>query len=385
MSNTIANLKKQLVQLKELHASGVIPTDQFDTSRAKLEKQILDAVMEQPTSSTRSGAKWSLWGGIIAFVVLFAGFGYWWKGGWSAGMQQASSSAVTETTAPTAATGPNAPHTTDNAQIAEMVEKLAQRLRKTPGDAEGWAMLARSYTVLGKRPEALQAYAKAMELRKDDPNLLADYADVMAMDSGGKLSNASMKLVERALQIDPRNLKALALAGTYAFDRKDYAKAKRNWEQVVQFGPTDNPMVQQAQLGLAELKSTTSDNASASSLPQQDTKTAGSPSVSGVVSLSPNLTSRVDPNDTVFIFAQAADGPKMPLAVLRKQVKDLPFQFKLDDSMAMAPAMRLSSVEKVVVGARISKSGNATPQPGDFSAKTAPITVGSADVRLEVR
>lgn len=384
MQNTLATLKNQLQQLKELHASGVIGSDQFEESRSKLEKQILDTVLEQPAPSV-SRSQWLLWGSVTAFVVLFAGLGYWWKGGWNASTQPVIAATGMGSASPDMA--PNAPHTTDNAQIADMVEKLAQRLRNTPDDAEGWAMLARSYTVLGKRPEALKAYAKALALRKDDPNLLADYADAMAMDSGGKLSNESMKLVERALRIDSRNLKALSLAGTYAYDRKDFAKATRHWEQVVQFGPSDNPLVQQAQLGLSDIRaaSATGGVAPQPALPESKNLSAAKTSVSGVVTLAPSLKGRVAETDTVFIFAQAAEGPKMPLAVLRKQVNDLPFQFTLDDSMAMAPAMRLSGAGKVVIGARISKSGDATPQPGDISAKTAAVAVGSTGVRLEVR
>jgi cytochrome c-type biogenesis protein CcmH len=107
--------------------------------------------------------------------------------------------------------------------------------------------------------------------------------------------------------------------------------------------------------------------------------------VSGTVTLSAALAKQAQPDDTVFIFARTAEGSRMPLAILRKQVKDLPFTFKLDDSMAMSPASALSTASKVIVGARVSKSGNAMPQPGDLSGQSAPVNVGATDVKIEIK
>ena len=106
--------------------------------------------------------------------------------------------------------------------------------------------------------------------------------------------------------------------------------------------------------------------------------------LSGTVALSPEITDKVSPGDTVYIFARAAQGPRIPLAILRKQVGDLPMQFTLDDSMAMTPNMRLSSFPEVVVGARVSKSGNATPQAGDFEAISAPVKSNTRGLDLVI-
>ena len=148
----------------------------------------------------------------------------------------------------------SAPHGTNTDQVASMTDRLAQRLKNQPQDAEGWAMLARSYSVLGRHPEALQAYEKAIALRKDDANLLADYADSMAMKNNRVLAGEPLKLVERALKLEPHNLKALSMAGSEAFDRQDFAKATQYWQQVVQFGPADSPMVQQIAPSLERAK-----------------------------------------------------------------------------------------------------------------------------------
>jgi cytochrome c-type biogenesis protein CcmH len=97
------------------------------------------------------------------------------------------------------------------------------------------------------------------------------------------------------------------------------------------------------------------------------------------------MAKQAKPEDTVFVFARPAEGARMPLAILRKQVKDLPLQFTLDDSMAMSPANALSGASKVVVGARVSKSGNAMPQPGDLSGQSAPVSVGASGLQIEIR
>lgn len=115
---------------------------------------------------------------------------------------------------------------------------------------------------------------------------------------------------------------------------------------------------------------------------------AGAPArVSGTVRLAPSLKDRVAPDDTLFVFARAADdggGPRMPLAILRRQAKDLPLQFTLDDSLSMSPAARLSGATRVVVGARVSRSGNAMPQPGDLQALSVPVAVGTTGLQIEI-
>jgi cytochrome c-type biogenesis protein CcmH len=103
------------------------------------------------------------------------------------------------------------------------------------------------------------------------------------------------------------------------------------------------------------------------------------------VTLSAALAKQAQPEDTVFVFARAATGSRMPLAILRKQVKDLPISFTLNDSMAMSPSNALSSVPQVIVGARISKSGNAMPQPGDLSGQTDPVKVGATGLKIEIK
>jgi cytochrome c-type biogenesis protein CcmH len=410
MTQDISTLRRQLTQLQELHESGVLPAAQFDEGKATLERRILDLVMSgagddalvasapaaaapaagQGGSGTGAAAparSRKLLAALATGVVVLAAAGYWYMGS----PDQLASGPTGAGSAASPSAQQAAPHATSQEQIADMAEKLAVRMKDTPEDAEGWAMLARSYTVLGRHPEALVAYEKAVNLRKDDAPLLADYADSLAVKNGRKLAGEPMKWVEAALKLDPRNPKALALAGTHAFDIKDYAGAVKYWEQVVQFGPPDSGYVQQVQAGLAEARQLGGLPA-ASGVKVADAPAGGAPmalpgsSVSGSVSLSPELAKLASPDDTVFIYARAADGGlRMPLAIQRIQVKQLPFSFLLDDSSSMSPAARISGVKSVIVSARVSKSGQATPTPGDLTGQSAPVEVGASGLTIEIR
>ncbi len=401
MTDTIYTLKSQLAQLKDLHDGGALPLAHYEESKSALERRLLDAVMldvgtmhraaDNPAapdtetatvSSTPKKPSYRLLGGIGIGIVAIAAAGYWWTGtpsqiGLGAGAGEINSNAN-----PTA----GSPHATNFDQIAAMTDRLAIRLKEQPSDAEGWAMLARSYSVLGRHPEALTAYEKAIALRKNDATLLADYADSLAVKNDKNLSGEPMKWVERALKIDPKNLKALSLAGTNAFTRKDYPAAVKYWAKVTQFGPADNDLVKQVEPSLAEARELAGLPALTKKSEISTGATLGAAgSVAGTVSIPASLQKLVKPEDTVFIFARAAEGSRMPLAIIKKQVKDLPFNFALDDSTAMSPAAKISGAGKVIVGARVSKSGLATPQPGDLSGQTAAITVGTSGIQLAIK
>jgi cytochrome c-type biogenesis protein CcmH len=283
-------------------------------------------------------------------------------------------------------------------EIAAMVDRLAERLKERPDDAQGWAMLARSYLVLGRLEEAAQASARALQLQPDSPQALADHADVLAMKNGRTLEGEPMRLIERALQLDPDHLKSLALAGAAAFDRGDMARAAQLWDRVALLGPPGSDITQQAREGAAEarrLATQATAGGSSASAPGPAARAQGTAQpaaasaarVSGRIELAAALKAQARPEDTVYVFARNADatgGNRMPLAIVRAQVKDLPLPFTLDDSQAMGPGMGLSTAKRVVVGARVSRSGQAVPQPGDLEGLSAPVDVGAKDVRIEI-
>ena len=273
-------------------------------------------------------------------------------------------------------------------QIEKMVERLAERLKSDPGNVEGWQLLGRSYSAFGRFKESSEAYANAAKLRPDDAQLLADYADALGMALGRKLEGEPEKLIARALEIDPRNLKALALAGTGAFERKDYKGAAAYWERMLPLVEPDSDDARSIRANVEEARSL-----AGGSVPQKAAADAAAPAapaaapsarLRGEVRLAPALAEKVSPTDTVFIFARAAQGPPMPLAVLRKQVRDLPVEFALDDSMAMSPAMMLSGFAQVVVGARVSKSGDVAAKPGDLQGQSAPVASNANGVAVVI-
>jgi cytochrome c-type biogenesis protein CcmH len=265
-------------------------------------------------------------------------------------------------------------------EIETMVQRLADRLEQQPDDVEGWKMLGKSYSVMGRFAEAANAYSKAAMRAPRDAQVLADLADSLAMARGQNMKGEPEELVLRALQLDPKNLKALALAGTAAFDRRDFRGAARYWERMLPLVEADSEDARTIQSNINEAKA-------AAAAPRQATapaKPAAAAALKGVVRLAPGLASRISPSDTLFVYARAVEGPPMPLAVLRRSAADLPLTFALDDSMAMSPVAKLSAFPKVVVTARISKSGSATPQPGDLQGMSAPIANSASAVAITI-
>lgn len=273
----------------------------------------------------------------------------------------------------TAAAGGKAGEPTPEA-VAAVIESLVARLKERPSDAAAWGLLARSYVAIGRHADAVGAFQKALELRQYDADLLVDYADAIAVNNGRNLDGEPARLVERALAVDPNHVKALVLSGLVAFNRQDYAGALQSWDKAAPAIPPDSPLAAQLRSGIAQARQL----AGAGSAGDAANR------VSGTVTLAPALAARTAPEDTVFVFARAAQGSRMPLAVLRKQVRDLPIEFVLDDSLAMSPAAKLSAAPRLVVGARISKSGTALPQPGDLQGTVGPVDVGAAGLKIEI-
>ncbi len=265
--------------------------------------------------------------------------------------------------------------------ISDMVAKLERRLKDEPKDATGWMMLGRSYVVLHRYGEASDAYAKAYALVGDDPALMADWAEAAALANNGQLGGRPAELVDKVLATQPDNMKGLWLGGMAAFQAGDYKHAAERWGRLAPKVPaqTDDGRLVRDYLGQARSHLSPEELAR---LAPEGTPSAAEDGTSKAglkveVTFAPALAGRVSPNDTVFVFARAASGPRMPLAVLRSPARDLPATVTLDDSMAMAPAFKLSSFPQVVVGARISKTGNATPEAGDLQGLSAPVASGS--------
>jgi cytochrome c-type biogenesis protein CcmH len=267
-------------------------------------------------------------------------------------------------------------------QVDDMLTQLAERLEREPDNLEGWVLLGRSYSALGRFPEASAALRRAVDLKGDDANLLADYADALAMTNGQSLEGEPMRAIEKALTIDPDHQKALALAGTAAYERGDFPGAVTRWERLLKTVPPESEGARSIQASIDEARARAGLPAPPTSKPPANNREIAR--VGGVVMLAPALSGQAAPDDTLFVYARAAEGPPMPLAIQKLKVKDLPAKFALDDSMSMAPGMTISRFPQVVVMARISKSGQATPRSGDLEGSVGPVKVGGTDLQIVI-
>jgi cytochrome c-type biogenesis protein CcmH len=258
-------------------------------------------------------------------------------------------------------------------KMLEMTAKLVARAKEKPDDPVGWAMLGRAYRMLGKVPEAARAYGKAVQLKSDDPDILVEYAESLGMAQGGRFDGEPLALAKRALALDPKSEKALALLGTVAFEAGDFKSAVDYWERLLALAEPGTDFAKAVEDGLAEAR-----------VGLEAAKSAPASRITGKVSIAASLATAAPPDAVVFVFARAAQGPRMPLAVQRMKVKDLPADFALDDSAAMAPGMKISAFDSVVIGARVSISGSATPQSGDLEGTTAAVKPGTGGLDLVI-
>jgi cytochrome c-type biogenesis protein CcmH len=272
-------------------------------------------------------------------------------------------------------------------QLERMVAQATQQTEKEPKNTSAWAMLAHSYEMLGKFSEAAKAYTQLALLLPKDAQVLADYADVLAVAKGRSFKGEPFELLQRALALDPKNTKALVLAGS-AYMEQDDAKQAVAFLERARSTSTDADFLRQIDASIAQAKAPAvvpaagASAAAAASAPVAATVSVGK--ISGRVWLADELRAKAPAQATLFLYARPVEGSRMPVALLRKKVSDLPLNFTLDDSMAMVANSGLSKFATVVVVARVSARGNVTPQAGDLEGVSAPVAVGAKDLKLEI-
>ena len=270
--------------------------------------------------------------------------------------------------------------------IEEQVRKLQEYLVENPDDLERQIMLARSYYFMKKYQPASGAFAKAVELSGGkEPDLLADYADALAMANNRSMAGKPTELVQQALAINPKHVKALWLAATASYEKKEFPQTLKYYETLRDQFPKGSDNYIQMVKNIGEVKSLMgmSTEAEVAEIRAAEESKANV-AVTGRVTIDPSVQAQISPSDTVFIYARAVTGPKMPLAIIRTTADKLPMDYKLDDSTAMNPAMKLSSQSQVIVSARVSKSGSAMPQPGDIQGVSEAVQVGSDAVNINI-
>jgi len=377
-----ANLEILRDQSAELDAdlqNNLLTQDAYDQGKRELQVRLLDEVKttDVPERVKRDPAK------VLALVlVLLVPLGsvllYLQIGNSNALLPKAQQSAAAE--------GFGA------IRSEAALQELEAKMVKLPENPDGWMTLARSYTELQRFDDAVRAYEHLVKLVPNESQLWTNYADAMAMRNGQTLVGEPTKFLNKALEIDPENTTALALSGSAGMERGDYVAAITHWQKLVSLLPVDYPEIQMIHDGINQARQYLSMQQGGkemlAKIPalEQSVKAAANPAVAitGKVSLSPALMAKASPDDYVFILARAAEGPKMPLAVIRKQVKDLPMSFTLDDSMAMQPQMKLSGFDKVVVLARVSKTGTPMAQPGDLEGSAGIVTPGTKGLNITI-
>jgi cytochrome c-type biogenesis protein CcmH len=365
--------RHRLSELKEQLQSGGLSQALYDEQLAELKQALGDDLgIESHVTTVQTQGRWMVY--VLALgIPLLSGLLYL-KLGAPQAIDHVEEVAVVGSSAP------------DSEAINKMVEGLAAKMKANPNDGEGWLMLGRSYKVLQQYPKAVEAFANAHRLLGDKPDVMLMYADALAFANNEKIDGKAAELVFKALAQEPDNLNGLWLGGMSKAQAGDFMGAMLLWKKLESLLPAGSDAQKETQELLAKIASQMPKDAV---VPQVDSVQQASNSqatvttevsVKAAVSLDASLKQSVEPNDTVFIYAQALSGPKMPLAIVRKQVSDLPLSVTLDDSTAMMPRMKLSNFKNVKLMARISKSGNAMPQAGDLIGTVEEVTL--ADKKL---
>jgi cytochrome c-type biogenesis protein CcmH len=393
-------IKAQLAELDTDLKTGRLDETQYTAARQDLERELLEDLSPGVQGTASRPARSGQWAGLllVAAIPVLAVVMYQYIGTKEIIplLEKRGSSTAAAATPASDSTPP--PHQMGEQSLEQMVGVLAQRMKDKPDDLRGWILLARSYETLHRYADALEAYGKARRLSGDNPELLADYADTLVMANGGRFNDEAGELLQRAIKTQPENVKALWLLGHWKNQQGSYTEALDYWQRAAALLPpnSDDSKVIAQQIAQVQQHLGSTPTAPVMAAPAMAAPAMAAPAMAAAagaegggtaasggsltvtVALDPALAAKTSPEETVFIFARAVQGPPMPLAIVRKQVKDLPVTVTLDDSLAMSPVMTLSKFPQVTVSARVSASGNAMPQSGDLQGSQSPVSVGSA-------
>lgn len=372
--------KERLNELKLELAEGAITQSEYEQTQQELEQSLLidveqnssDEIKTVDTQPLNRVAQLVL---ILSVPVLAIGFYAY------LGQPDLLNGTQKQAAAPG---GAGAGHSSSNGEtklgsVEEMVDKLAAKMKEQPDNAEGWFMLARSYMSLKRYQEAVDALEKTNQLVPNNPVIMLRYADALTMLRGGQISGKPFELIKRAVEISPDDPTGLWLLGMGYEEQGEYKKAISYWNLLLPMLKDEQSITEVKGLIRRARKKGNIDVAEMSITPKTQ-KEANQAGLSLKVNISKSILSKVSKTDTVFVFAKAVNGPPMPLAIVRKQVKDFPLTVTLNDSMAMMPTMKLSNFKEVQVVARISKSGTPKAQSGDYESAERIVTVNQKDL-----
>lgn len=359
-------LREQLADLDAEHAAGRVDAAAYRRNRDELESRALEeGLVVEDGADARPAAVAAV---LVALAIPALAVAFYVSLGEPAGLDPLKVAGAPE-------------HSLTQEQVVEMVEKLVDRLETETGDPTAWLMLARSYAMLNDLPGAARAWARIGKNVPDDPDILVDWADLLVAGREGDFSGEPDRLIARALELDGDNPKALALSGSAAFEREDFAAAAERWEKVLQQVPPSEPIhasilrsinEARSRIGMAPLAAVDG----VAPVPPVVSASSDGLSVSGTVSLSPNLAATIEPEQTVFVFVrQPGGGP--PVAALRFKASELPVNFAFEGVQRMSNG---PLPDQIIVAARLSRQGDATPRPGDLEGTSPPAAPDAAGV-----
>ena len=355
----LAIFRDQLAELERERREGSLAEADFAQAKSELQRRLLEEVPAQAAPATTDGGSRQTALAFLVLIPLAAAAGYALLG-------------EPRALDPLQRQARIAPE-----QIEAMLNSLVDKLQKNPDDHQGWVMLARSYKVLERFPEAAKAYERAAPLVDQDPALLADYADVLAQTQGGSLQGRPSELIERALRINPREPQALLLAGAAATGREQFAAAADYWSRLLELVEPGSEEAGALTAAIGKAREFAAAQAGGGAKPG-----ASAGAVSGEVTLSSKLAATVQPGDVLFVFARAEEGPRMPLAAQRARVADLPLRFEFDDSMALAGGKKISDFATIRIEARVARAGQAQSSSGDLFGTLSGVKPGSRNLRV---
>jgi cytochrome c-type biogenesis protein CcmH len=357
---------KRLKALKDALAAGVIDDDEYQIKLAALPSSAVPAV----AGGRRPALNAAL---AIAMLLPIGAILLYQMKGEPAALDPAQLVAS------------NAPSTEEHGvDMDQAVAGLVAKLKANPDNADGWALLGRAYQSMGKFAESRDALKHAYDLMPDNHDLTVEYAQALALtNEGRRIDGESRQLVEGVLKADPDHQRGLWLIGISDYQAGDYNAAITAWNRLLPALPPDSDIAQSVRAQIADAQKLGGTVAAVSPTATVPTEAAAagvdSPKLTVNVSLDAKLKDRLASGATLFVFARAENGPPMPLAIHRGPATDLPLTVVLDDSMGMLPSMKLSMFPKVIIGARISGSGNALAQSGDLQVLSSAIDVNRKD------
>ena len=261
--------------------------------------------------------------------------------------------------------------------VQQAIDELRNHLAKQPGDLQGWMLLAQTSTMQHDPIAARDAYDHVLKLNANNAEAMVGWAEADSMlRDDHRIEGRALDLLKRAVLLQPDSQRGLWLLGISDFQRGQYHDAAATW-RLLQPQLEPGSQVAQAvaqQIAAADARA---GGAPAGASSEATAATAQGPALQVQVSLAPALKNKLAAGDTLFVYARAENGPPMPLAVAKLDASQLPTSVTLTDAMAMTPAMKLSSVPRVFVGARITHSGQPIAQPGDLEGDAGIVAVDS--------